>query len=95
MMSDVMIVGRLSESLDETTRVIEIDRMIPEHGKFVVDKIPVAYWNMEPRSRFMKANSGTLVVIRGRIQSAAKFGIIIVAEQLAILGQNVLNEIGG
>lgn len=95
MITDVMIVGRLSDMLNETTRVVEIDRMIPEHGKFVVDKIPVSYWSMEPHSRFMKLNSGILVVIRGRIQSESKFGIIIVAEQLAILGPNVLNEVGG
>lgn len=94
MISDVFLTGRLSEALNETIRIVEIDRMIPEQGKFVVDKIPVSYWSNEPRSRFMKLTSGTLVVVRGRIQIEGKIGLIIVAEQLAILGQNVLNELG-
>ncbi|MDD4154168.1 MAG: hypothetical protein PHT30_02000 [Bacilli bacterium] len=95
MISDVFLTGRLSESLNATIRIVEIDRMIPEHGKFVIDKIPVSYWSNEPHSRFMKLTNGTLVVVRGRVQMEAQIGLIIVAEQLAILGQNVLNEIGG
>ncbi len=95
MISDVFLTGRLSEPINETIRLVEIDRMIPEHGKFVVDKIPVLYWSKEPRSNFMKLASGSLVVIRGRIQIEAPIGLIIVAEQLAILGQNRLNEIRG
>jgi hypothetical protein len=43
----------------------------------------------------MKLTNGTLVVVRGRVQMEAQIGLIIVAEQLAILGQSVLNEIGG
>lgn len=94
MISDVFITGRLSGPINETMRFVEIDRVIPEHGKFVVDKIPVAYWSKEPKSRFMKLDDGVLVVIRGRLESEAKIGLIIVAEQLAILGQNVLNKLG-
>jgi hypothetical protein len=71
--------------------LVEIDRMIPEHGKFVIDKIPVLM-SKEPRSNFMKLTSGSLVVIRGRIQIEATVGLVIVAEQLAILGQNRLND---
>ncbi|MFA5421525.1 MAG: hypothetical protein WC344_01850 [Bacilli bacterium] len=95
MISDVFLTGRLSEPINGTIRVVEIDRMVPEHGKFIVDKIPVLYWSQEPHSRFMKLADGTLVVIRGRIQFEKPFGLIIVAEQLAILGQNRLNDIGG
>ncbi|MDY0345077.1 MAG: hypothetical protein WCR77_00550 [Bacilli bacterium] len=95
MISDVFLTGRLSEPLNETIRLVEIDRMIPEQGKFVVDKIPVLYWSKEPRSRFMKLTTGSLVVIRGRLQFEATIGLIIVAEQLAILGQNRLNELRG
>lgn len=95
MISDVFLTGRLSEAINETIRLVEIDRMIPEHGKFVIDKIPVLYWSKEPRSNFMKLTSGSLVVIRGRIQIEATVGLVIVAEQLAILGQNRLNELRG
>lgn len=95
MISDVFLTGRLGEAINNTVRIVEIDRMVPEHGKFIIDKIPVSYWSKEPRSRFMKLSSGTLVVIRGRIQIDEQIGLIIVAEQLAILGQNILNEIGG
>ena len=95
MISDVYLTGRLSSSINETMRFVEIDRMVPEQGKYVIDKIPVSYWSKEPSSRFMKLSDGTLVVIRGRLESEAKIGLIIVAEQLAILGQNVLNKIRG
>ena len=95
MISDVFLTGRLGEAINNTVRIVEIDRMVPEHGKFIIDKIPVSNWSKEPRSRFMKISGGTLVVIRGRIQIDEQIGLIIVAEQLAILGQNLLNEIGG
>ena len=43
----------------------------------------------------MKLTTGSLVVIRGRIQIEGAIGLVIVAEQLAILGQNRLNELRG
>jgi|GEM_PF-664854 len=95
MISDVFLTGRLSEPVSATVRLVEIERMIPEQGKFVIDKIPVLYWSKEPRSRFMKLTTGSLVVIRGRIQIEGAIGLVIVAEQLAVLGQNRLNELRG
>jgi len=75
MMSDVFIAGRLAAPINETVRFVEIDRSVPEQGKFVIDKIPVSYWSKEPSSRFMKLSEGILVVIRGRIEAEAKLGI--------------------
>lgn len=95
MISDVFLTGRLTKVLDKTTRYVEIERLIPDCGQFVVDYIPVSFWNKEPNSHFMKLDEGTLIVLRGRIQSEERFGIIVIAEQLAVLGKKTLTEVGG
>lgn len=95
MISDVFLTGRLMAILNKTTRFVEIERLIPEQGKYVIDHIPVTFWNKEPNSFFMKLAEGTFIVVRGRIQSEGEFGIIVIAEQLAILGQKSLEALGG
>lgn len=95
MISDVFLSGRITKVLNKTTRYVEVERLIPEQGKFVTDNIPVSFWNKEPNSLFMKLSEGTLIILRGRIQNEAQFGIIVIAEQLAVLGEKQLETLGG
>lgn len=95
MISDVFLSGRITKVLNKTTRYVEVERLIPEQGKFVTDNIPVSFWNKEPNSFFMKLSEGTLIILRGRIQNEAQFGIIVIAEQLAVLGEKQLETLGG
>lgn len=95
MISDVFLTGRITKVLNKTTRYVEVERLVPDQGKYVVDNIPVSFWNKEPNSFFMKLNEGTLIVLRGRIQNEEQFGIIVIAEQLAVLGEKSLQRQGG
>jgi|LSQX01.1.fsa_nt_gb hypothetical protein len=95
MISDVFLTGRITKVLNKTTRYVEVERLVPDQGKYVVDNIPVSFWNKEPNSFFMKLNEGTLIVLRGRIQNEEQFGIIVIAEQLAVLGEKSLQPQGG
>jgi len=71
--------GRLGAPLDERTRYVEVDRLIPVAGKFIVDHFPVRSQTYE-NSAFMKQPAGAYICFKGRVERDEELGIVFVIE---------------
>ncbi|MBP5092281.1 MAG: hypothetical protein J6328_07010 [Bacilli bacterium] len=80
MLSSVFLSGRLGEIIGPKTRYVEIDRVIPgPGGRFETDKFPVRSM-LAAEGPFMKANVGTFVVLKGRLEIDEQGKILIIDE---------------
>jgi hypothetical protein len=80
MLSSVFVSGRLGALIDEKTRYVEVDRVIPgPSGHFETDQLPVRSMLCIDGS-FMKGPKGTFIVFKGRIESDPKLGLILIDE---------------
>lgn len=86
MLSSVMLSGRLSEQISERVRLVELDRVLvgSEGGAYRVDRIPVRSYG-GPTSRFMMAKNGSRILLKGRLETEEKLGVVVVAEFHEIL----------
>ena len=78
--------GRIQGSLDEKTRILEVNR--PE-GSENADNlmIPCRYWTLTPNCLLTSIKQGAAVTIRGRIENDEKIGFFVIVEQIVILRQ--------
>ena len=80
MLSSVYISGRLSEAVGENARIVEVDSPIPStEGKFLVHRIPVIC-HMTRKSFFFVAPNGSLIVLKGRLESHPEWGLVVIDE---------------
>lgn len=79
MISSVFVSGRLGKPVTERIRYVEVDRPIPESGKFVTDSFLVRSQSYES-SPFMKEPVGSYICFKGRIEKDEKYGLIFVIE---------------
>lgn len=81
MLSSVSLSGRLGEALADNVRYVELDRVLStsEGGSYKIDKIPVRSYGGR-LSRFMSAKKGTLILLKGRLETNEKLGVIVIAE---------------
>lgn len=84
-MLDVCCLGILRENLDSITRIIEVERVVPEGDEFVKDRFAVQEWKKMEGSYFMNLPEGSLVAIRGRLETHPEHGCVIIVEQLTPL----------
>ena len=70
----------MGEALGDGIRMIDVQSPVPgPNGKFATFHIPVLS-KMLPKSFFFTAPVGSLVTLKGRIESHERFGLIIVHE---------------
>ena len=79
MISSVFVSGRLGEKLSHNLRYVEVDRPVPEKGKFVTDSFLVKSQSYES-SPFLKEPTGSYICFKGRIEKDVEHGFIIVIE---------------
>ncbi len=79
MISSVFVSGRLGEKISDNLRYVEVDRPIPEKGKFVTDSFLVKSQSYES-SPFIKEPKGAYICFKGRIENDLDHGLIIVME---------------
>ncbi len=80
MISSIFVSGRLGKYVGEGIRLLEVDRLVPSNqGRYETDLIPVRSMLSES-STFYRANDGTLAIIKGRLETDKKHGLIVVAE---------------
>ena len=80
-MNTITLVGKMQDSLDAKTRLIELLR--PEGDGSI--KIPLRHWTREENTLLTTLKVGALVMIRGRIDVDPKIGIYVVAELINII----------
>ena len=81
MISEVALSGRLGEVLSSSIRYVEIDRVVatPSGGRYEVDQVPVKTYGGK-ESCFMKAPKGSLIILKGRLETKEKIGLYVIAE---------------
>lgn len=80
MISSVFLTGRLGPLLDESTRYVEIDSVLPgPSGTFETHHIPVRC-NRGPSAHFLRAKEGGLITLQGRLQQDETFGLVVALE---------------
>lgn len=79
MVSSVFISGRLGRSIDRQTRMVELDSPIPSKGEFRICEIPVRC-NRSWKASFFSAKVGTLIVLKGRLESEEPLGLYVALE---------------
>ncbi len=79
MISSVFVSGRLGEKLSSNLRYVEVDRPIPENGKFVTDSFLVKSQSYES-SPFLREPNGSYICFKGRIEKDKTHGFLIVIE---------------
>ena len=86
MLSSVYLTGRLGEVLADDLRYVELDDLVPgPDSRFDVHRIPVR----NPRgvnSEFMRAKAGLYVVVKGRLSTDERIGLLVVSELEEVLG---------
>lgn len=80
MLSSVYLSGRLGEIIAPKTRHVEVDRVVPgPTGHYETDKFIVRSM-LAVDGPFMKLPAGTLIILKGRLETDPKLGLIIVDE---------------
>lgn len=86
MVTTVMIVGEISEVIMNNVRYLLVERSYRNYdGQFIVDKIPCQHWAKATNNYFMTIKNGTLVCVRGRLETIPDLGIGIIADYLETL----------
>lgn len=82
-MNVVTLVGKVSKSLDEKTRFIEVINILSSDDKNLL--IPIRYWTNDSHNFFLTIELGKLLIVRGRIDNDDKIGLFVVAEQITVV----------
>lgn len=95
MLTNVFILGQISDVISDNLRYLEVERPYKENsGHFSTDKIPVVFWKRIPKDYFMTLKLGTYVAIRGRLETMEKIGVVIVADYVEFLGGRPAEVLG-
>ena len=80
MINSVFLTGRLGDLLDDKTRYVEVDSVIPgAGGEFKTHRIPIRS-TRGSGTRFFRAKTGALISLEGRIETDETYGLIVVLE---------------
>lgn len=85
MFTNIMIVGRMGDKIDDVTRYIEVDHLNEQSIQLETDKMPVRYWTKTAGCPLMKFKSGSIVALRGRITSDKDLGLVVIAEVASVM----------
>ena len=86
MISNVMVIGLMDDVVSNNTRYICVQRGYRNvEGIFVEDKIPIRYWTRATNNYFMTMAKGTLVGVRGRLETDQEVGVLIMSDFLETL----------
>lgn len=88
MISDVVLSGSAGSCINKLFRYVEIVRPTPIGGEFPTDRIPVMYWSKQPSCAFYRIPVGSLVLVKGRLETDPELGVVILCEHLEILSRN-------
>lgn len=91
MLSSVFLSGRLGERIDEQTRLVEVDSLLPTRGEFRVYNIPVRS-SRSPLSSFFLAKKGSLIILKGRLEEEKPLGLYIALEIEEIYAPNAKRD---
>ena len=81
-MNFISLVGKLRDrKFDKKTRILETNRI---DGVDPIE-VPVRYWTNDESNYLTSLKNGSLVIIRGRIDSDDKIGLFVVVERIEIL----------
>lgn len=76
----VTIVAEVGEKVGKNhARYVLLNR-IDKNGQLITDKIPVIYWCRTDANYFMTIETGTCVVIKGRLEYDADLHLVVIAE---------------
>ena len=88
MLNSVSIIGSLSKVDEKEPRIryLLVERYYSNFSDNIeVDKIPICNWNKESKGEIFTFADGSLVAIRGRIETLNQM-IVIVCETITYLG---------
>lgn len=90
MISSVFLSGRLGDVINDKMRYVEVDRPVPESGKFITDSYIIKSQTFES-GPFMKEPKGSYICLKGRLEKDPSLGLIIVVEidEMYRFGNNV------
>lgn len=81
MITNVMAIGLIDDVIADNVRYILIQRPYRDvDGKFHTDLIPIRYWTRATNNYFMTMKKGTLIGIKGRIETVEGVGLTIICE---------------
>jgi len=82
MLSVVVVCGTLKENLTRGFRNICLDYFDVIQQENYVSCIPIIYWTREENNRINKYKDGTMVAIKGHLETDEEYGLCIVCESI-------------
>ena len=85
MMTNIVAIGKIGAWLKPNTRMLEVERPHRNvEGKFVTDRIPIIYWSRAVNNYFMNMADGTLILVKGHIETT-EVGLTILTDYMETL----------
>ncbi len=90
MISSVIIKGIIGEKINANLREISFtdDVALSSHREAIVSHIPVLYWTRDERNALNNVPSGSVILIKGHIESDVDIGLYVLAEYFEIIYEN-------
>jgi hypothetical protein len=86
MLTTIVALGKIGSPVRPNIRLLEVERPHRDRaGVFQVDRIPVVYWSRAVNKYFMTMAEGTLIKIKGRLETTEDIGLTIVADYMETL----------
>ncbi len=86
MLTTIVALGKIGSPVRPNIRLLEVERPHRDRtGVFQVDRIPVVYWSRAVNNYFMTMAEGTMIMIKGRLETTEDIGLTIVADYMETL----------
>jgi hypothetical protein len=86
MLTSIVALGKIGAPIRPNIRLLEVERPHRDtSGTFQTDQIPVVYWSRAVNNYFMTMAEGTMIMIKGRLETTSDIGLTIVADYMETL----------
>lgn len=86
MLTNVVAIGKIGDPIKPNARYLEVERPHRDtSGKFVTDQLPIMYWSKAVNNYFMTMKKGTLILVKGRLETDEDAGLTLIADHMETL----------
>jgi len=86
MLTHIIALGVIEEPVRPNVRMLAVERPHRDvAGTFQTDRIPICYWTRATNNYFMTMSAGTLVFVKGRLETMTDVGLTIVIDYMETL----------
>lgn len=90
MISSVIIKGVVGDKINENYREISFtdDVALSSHRECIVSHIPILYWTRDAHNALNNISNGSVILIKGHIESDIDIGLYVLAEYFEVIYEN-------